>query len=55
MDLAASGAPQDTDTVDDIVGRGRRVQRRRRAAFAGAGAALAVVAVSAGRVFSSGT
>ncbi|WP_430781899.1 hypothetical protein [Actinoplanes sp. G11-F43] len=53
MDLAASGAPQDTNTVDDIVGRGRRVQRRRRAAFAGAGAALAVVAVSAGVVVPS--
>ncbi|WP_433829702.1 hypothetical protein ACQP2E_08900 [Actinoplanes sp. CA-015351] len=47
VDLATSDAPPDSNTVDEIVGRGRRVQRRRRAAFAGAGAALAVVAVTA--------
>jgi hypothetical protein len=47
VDLATSNAPPDRNTVDEIVGRGRRVQRRRRAGFAGAGAAFAVVAVSA--------
>ncbi|SDS73103.1 hypothetical protein [Actinoplanes derwentensis] len=47
VDLATSGAPPDRNTIDEIVGKGRRVQRRRRAGFAGAGAALAVVAVTA--------
>ncbi|MEU4691412.1 hypothetical protein [Actinoplanes sp. NPDC023714] len=47
VDLATSDAPPDGNTIDDIVGKGRRAQRRRRAGFAGAGAALAVVAVSA--------
>ncbi|MEU4563345.1 hypothetical protein AB0F72_33610 [Actinoplanes sp. NPDC023936] len=47
VDLATSDAPPDRNTIDEIVGKGRRVQRRRRAGFAGAGAALAVVAVSA--------
>lgn len=47
VELATSDAPPDGNTVDQIVGRGRSAQRRRRAGFAGAGAALAVVAVSA--------
>jgi hypothetical protein len=47
VDLATSDAPPDGNTIDEIVGKGRRAQRRRRAGFAGAGAALAVVAVSA--------
>ncbi|MFY1704957.1 hypothetical protein ACN28G_25095 [Micromonospora sp. WMMA1923] len=47
VELATSDAPPDRNTIDEIVGRGRRAQRRRRAGFAGAGAALAVVAVSA--------
>ncbi|MER7168489.1 hypothetical protein ABT336_20780 [Micromonospora sp. NPDC000207] len=47
VDLATSNAPPDRNTVDEIVGKGRRAQRRRRAGFASAGAALAVVAVSA--------
>ncbi|TDC00193.1 hypothetical protein E1091_05315, partial [Micromonospora fluostatini] len=47
VDLATSDAPPDRNTIDEIVGKGRRAQRRRRAGFAGAGAALAVVAVSA--------
>ncbi|MFI9529629.1 hypothetical protein [Micromonospora rosaria] len=47
VDLATSNAPPDRNTIDEIVGRGRKAQRRRRAGFAGAGAALAVVAVSA--------
>ena len=47
VDLATADAPPDSNSVDEIVGRGRKVQRRRRAGFAGAGAALAVVAVTA--------
>ncbi|BBH67198.1 hypothetical protein ACTI_38830 [Actinoplanes sp. OR16] len=47
VDLATSDAPPAQNTIDDIVGKGRKAQRRRRAGFAGAGAALAVVAVSA--------
>lgn len=48
VDLALVDAPPSVTSVDEIVRKGRKVQRRRRATFAGAGAALAVAAVSAG-------
>ncbi|MEU8241136.1 hypothetical protein AB0C07_23075 [Actinoplanes missouriensis] len=47
VELATSQAPPDGNTVDEIVARGRRVRRRRRAAWTSAGAALTVAAVSA--------
>jgi hypothetical protein len=48
VDVATSDGPPLRHTVDEIVGSGRRAQRRRRAGWATAGAAgLAVVAVSA--------
>ncbi|WP_229068582.1 hypothetical protein [Actinoplanes sp. DH11] len=48
LELARAGEPPHGTTVDDIVNRGRRVQRTRRAAWTGAGAALAVAVVAAG-------
>jgi hypothetical protein len=48
VDVATSDGPPLRHTVDEIVGSGRRAQRRRRAGWATAGAAgLAVIAVAA--------
>ncbi|WP_416904458.1 hypothetical protein [Micromonospora echinospora] len=47
VDLATSNAPPDRNTIDEIVGKGRKAQRRRRAGIAATGAAVAVVAVTA--------
>ncbi|GAA2903146.1 hypothetical protein Acy02nite_86670 [Actinoplanes cyaneus] len=47
LELAVASEPPHGNTVEDIVNRGRRVQRARRAAGTGVGATLAVAAVAA--------